>query len=999
MSNQNSDTRLIEVAFPLKQASLDSVHEKNVRHGHISTLHIWPARRPLAASRAALIATLLRAPATSAETQELLLRLGGRITSKLKTKKVDGKDVTTAREETIGGVLRWGRENEADVQWFREKIRAEFGGRAPRVLDPFAGGGAIPLEALRFGCEVTATDINPVAWLILKCTLEYPRLLSGATHPLPNAPEPSLSSTDARSRRGKRDRATANQASLPHAIQGDLSAHVRQWGEWVLERTREDLAQFYPAQDGKQATAYLWARTISCKNCRVSVPLLKTLWLAKSERARAALAVRNSDHGIRITVNADVPNSGRTPADRKEFDRKTGKGTMTRAGVTCPRCGVITSMEDIRAGAVAGHLGAVMTAVVTESPDGKVFRTPTEGDRKAADAAEDSLPAAFKALPFGAVNEPLPTKDALGIRVPLYGFTTWGSLFLPRQLLAIATLAKHTRAVRSELETNGYSSEWVEAVAAYLAIAVDRSANYLSTICIWDSAATEVKQTFLRFALPITWDFAESNPIGPADRCYLGALSSVCQVLSRLLPALPCALPRPTVENRSALATSTRSYDLILTDPPYYDAIPYSDLMDFFYVWLRRTLGEGLPAFSGAFGNPLAPKWDAEANDGELIDDASRFGGNREQSHRNYEDGMARAFAMCHRQLEPNGRFVIVFANKQPSAWETLVSAIIRAGFVVDGSWPIATEMRGGIRNFGRASLSSSVWLVCRKRPESAKAGWDSRVLEQMRTNIYAQLREFWDAGIRGPDFVWAATGPALEAYSQHPIVKKANRPGEVMTVSEFLRDVRRIVVDFVVGRVLSRGNDEAIAGLDDVTTYYLLHRHDFGFDDVPAGACILYGLSCGLSDRDLVDTLDLLSRTGGRSVSGEEEPSDDNDVPDDASDTDSGSEREGSGSRMRLRSWNHRKRKSMGYDADTKASPLIDQVHRLMHLWKGGDVTEVDEYLEGRALKKNQTFLKLLQALIELADTGSDERTILESMSNHIAVQPAREDRQRDLL
>src|SRR6266516_4446556 len=227
--------------------------------------------------------------------------------------------------------------------------------------------------------------------------------------------------------------------------------------------------------------------------------------------------------------------------------------------------------------------------------------------------------------------------------------------------------------------------------------------------------------------------------------------------------------------------------------------------------------------------------------------------------------GTARAFQACHKALTPEGRLVVVFANKQPDAWETLVSAIIRAGFVVDGSWPIQTEMGNRTRALSSAALSSSVWLVCKKRPEIARPGWDNRVLEEMQEKIVTCLRDFWDAGIRGPDFVWAATGPALEAYSKHPIVKKANEPGQVLSVSEFLRHVRRMVADFVVGRVLSHnGGTDAVTGLDDVTTYYLLHRNDFKMESAPIGACILYAVSCNLSDRALVDTWDLLARSGG---------------------------------------------------------------------------------------------------------------------------------------
>lgn len=351
------------------------------------------------------------------------------------------------------------------------------------------------------------------------------------------------------------------------------------------------------------------------------------------------------------------------------------------------------------------------------------------------------------------------------------------------------------------MHSSNYVAEWIEAIEAMLGIAIDRTANYLSTICIWEPVASEIKQTFLRFALPITWDFAEGNPLSEADRYFNGAVSNVARVLSSLLRAVD-GMPSPTVKKASAVSQADGRFDLIVTDPPYYDAIPYSDLMDFFYVWLRRTLAGLASECDEAFSLPTGPKWDHSTKDGELIDDSSRHGGNVAASKAAYEDGMFKAFGSCFGLLADEGRLVIVFANKQPDAWETLVSALIRAGFVVDGSWPIATEMRGGVRNFGRASLASSVWLVCKKRPVSARSGWDNKILEEMRVNIAKRLRGFWDAGIRGPDFVWAATGPALEAYSKHPVVKMANDSGQTLTVSEFLNHARRMVVDFVVGKL-----------------------------------------------------------------------------------------------------------------------------------------------------------------------------------------------------
>ena len=498
-----------------------------------------------------------------------------------------------------------------------------------------------------------------------------------------------------------------------------------------------------------------------------------------------------------------------------------------------------------------------------------------------------------------------------------------------------------------------------------------------------------------RFALPIKWDCAETSPIGGASGSWESMLGSVTRSVDTAV-SLKGNLAKPIVQRGSATETVGDNFDLVLTDPPYYDAIPYSDCMDFFYVWIKRIVYGTRLDPSSVFAAATSPKWDQEANDGELIDDSSRHGGDAEKSKTTYEDGMARAFVACEKCLQPDGRLVIVFAHKHPDAWGTLVSAIIRAGFIVDGSWPIQTEMTNRTRGIASAALASSLWIVCRKRPATARPGWDNRVLEEMRANITERLRDYWDAGIRGPDFVWAATGPALEAYSKHPVVKKANNPGEIMSVGEFLVHVRRMVVDFVVGEVLTGdgdGSDMAAADrMDSPTAYYLLHRHDFGLDEAPAGACILYATACGISDRDLEATWDLIATKGGGA------PVTTSDDDDEDSDGDSGGT--SSGGQMKLKTWVQRKGRMMGYDAPSgRAVPLIDRVHRLMHLWRAGDVHKVDEYVDDNGLRRHELFKRLVQSLIELSDRGSEERTLLESLSNHIGARGAvRDDRQIEI-
>lgn len=369
--------RLIETAFPLKQASLNSVHEKSVRHGHISTLHIWPARRPLAASRAALIAALLDDPGTPEARRKLVERIGGRLVTEGQTYQANGKTVIADKEQTVGGVLHWGQETSPDLDYFRQQIRQKFG-RAPRVLDPFSGGGAIPLEAMRLGCEAIAVDINPVAWFILKCTLEYPQKLAGQKRSLPDfavqnrdfmeqyyKQAEGLTAAQVRKKLGEKGDISGSPRlpGMEDPIEADLAWHVRAWGLWVLEQAKKELAAYYPVVNGQTSVAYLWARTVQCKNCRADIPLLKTRWLVKKGKKRVVLTLtpKADGSGVEFGLNHN-------PAK----DEK-GDGTMNQSGATCPCCNTIMTREDIRAEAVRVGLGNVMTAVVIENNREKII--------------------------------------------------------------------------------------------------------------------------------------------------------------------------------------------------------------------------------------------------------------------------------------------------------------------------------------------------------------------------------------------------------------------------------------------------------------------------------------------------------------------------------------------------------------------------------------------------------------------------------------------------
>jgi adenine-specific DNA methylase len=1078
--------RLIEVAFPLKQASLASVHEKNVRHGHISTLHIWPARRPLAASRAALLATLLPDPGDPEKRKALLDRIGGAVTVKtVKETDDDGNAYEEEKETVTGGVLAWGTENSPDLGALRKLIRKANGGTAPRVIDPFSGGGAIPLEAMRLGCEVTAADINPVAWFILKCTLEYPQQFAGKKWPLPDFVKqwPDFV-TDFRAGKVKKrkggarshftdehQRALDGNAINPEApptspgatadfglsFEADLAWHVRAWGRWVLERARQDLAARYPVIGGEPTVAYLWARTARDKQTAGPIPLLKTFWLCKKAGRRAALlplpvepqrggtmSAQGNALGIgpigesraespaqpfvrfALLQEADLKNPAKiiethpilaqwevTPETLTDF---LNKGTMNRAGVWSPLTGrpgmIALTMADLRRQGQQGLLGSQMTAVVVEQTTitkttnskgreketrktRKAYRLPVEAELQAATVEIEDLEDAFKDIPFGIPDEPLPQGGGSGagraFSIPKYGFKKWREIFTPRQLLSLACFVRQVRELESSLRTKG-NSEAAQAISAYLAAAIDRLADYSSAICSWHNTGEKMRNTFGRFALPMIWDYCEVNPLSDTSGNFNGAIEWITLYIEHALLAGQGS-PPPQILNLSATKSAPIDVDVVLTDPPYYDAIPYSDLMDFFFIWLKRVLTDANGIPTAAFSASASPKWNHDEQDGELVEDESRFGGDKAAAKNAYQDGMARAFQRGFEKLTSGGRLVIVFANKEVDAWETLVEALIRAGAIVTASWPIQTEMQNRPRGQASAALSSSVWIVCRKRAKTAQAGWEENVLEAMRRTLFEAretlggrniLQYYFDLGIRGPDFLWAALGPALEAYSAHPFVKKT--AGGMLTVPEFLKEVRRLVLHFALGELpgfrdisqQTQGRGESLE-LDPVTQYYLLHRAYFGLDPAPAGACIMYANGCGMTDNELKLVWHIIDQ-GGKSKRGR--PSNDElQDPDD----DSG---ESKGNEFKLVPWEERAaREDFGESRNNRPAPLIDRLHRMMRLFQQNRASEVQQAYDAWGLANDRAFPPLLQAVRELAlhDRQDTERRLVEALATQL--------------
>ncbi|MDW8245739.1 MAG: DUF1156 domain-containing protein [Sandaracinaceae bacterium] len=742
--------RLIEVAFPLREVSEASVHEKNVRRGHVSTLHIWWARRPLAASRATAFAALI--PGGSAEQRERPLQEVSQISP---WEVVSGKD-------PAGKYL---------LESARQRIREAFGGRAPRVLDPFAGGGSIPLEALRLGCEAYALDYNPVAVLLNKAILEYP------------------------GRFGER-----------------LLFGVKKWGEWVLEEARRRLERFYPKDpDGSLPVAYIWARTIPCQNpaCGAEIPLFRQTWLANKSNKKVAM--RLVARGKRVEL--EIVGQG---GERIGFDPE--EGTVSRARVRCPVCGGGIGDDETRRLFREGKGGERLCVVVLRDPkaSGKRYRLAREEDvlafRMAEEALREERIRLWEAWGMEPIpDEPIPLMSGV-FNVPLYGFVRWGDLFNARQKLALLVFADAVRRAHAELLSETKDPELAKAIATYLALTLSRHTSYNSSLCWWASGGEVVFNTFGRQALPMVFDYSEQCPLSELTGSFPAQLDVCMHILSDLVEHFSAS---GFVFHGSATSLPWEDgfFDAVFTDPPYYDNVSYAALSDFFYVWLKRAVGELYPEL---FATPLTPKSD------EIIQEPSRHE-RKEEAKAFFEEKITQAFRKVHRVLRPDGIAVIVFAHTRTEAWETIIKAMLDSGLYPTASWPIHTETPSRLRALDSAALASSIYIVCRKREGKALGHFGSLVRE-LEERVAHKLTQFWRDGIRGADFFMSAIGPALEVFGRYERVEKAS--GEEVKVSELLERTRQVVSKFVLERIFP---DVSASELDRVSAFYLLWRWAYG--------------------------------------------------------------------------------------------------------------------------------------------------------------------------
>lgn len=873
--------RFIEVSFPVKEVSIESAREKNIRHGHISTLHIWWARRPLASSRATAYAALIPAAENGVEWDK--------------------------KRQFIINLSKW--ENSLEpmlIEKARKDIFEANGGKPLRILDPFAGGGAIPLEALRLGCETYAGEYNPVAILILKCTLEYPQKYG-------------------KLKEMKDDLGLLKGSSFKNPLLKD----VKRWGNWVLEGAREEIGKLYPKEkDGSIPVGYIWARTIPCQNpaCGAEIPLMRQFWLAKKENKKVALRPFVKNNKIEFEIvgqNNDFPNN---------FDPL--KGTVSRAIAICSVCGNMVDANTTRKLFREGKSGRRIIAVVLHSPikKGKNYRIATEKDLEIYEKAEIYLKEKTAKLMGEWGINPVPEEEIplmSGVfNVPMYGLNKWGDLFNSRQKLALITFMEKVRQSHEKILKAGAQEEYAKAVVSYLAVILDRLADKNSNLVVYNVIGEKIEHVFGRQALGMVWDYVEVNPFTNVGWPNMqGWVERIIDHCSQILPITNSKLRTPAIFHSSAtsLPHPDNYFDAVFTDPPYYNSVPYADLSDFFYVWLKRTVGDLHPEL---FSTPLTPKLK------EIVEmagwDPKRY---TYKDKTFFEDNLKKSFQEIYRVLKPNGIATIVYTHKSTSGWETLINSLLDSGFVITASWPIHTEMQTRLRARESAALASSIYFVARKI-QRKETGWYNEVKEEIKKHIYKKLERLWQEGISGADFFIAAIGSSIEIFGKYE--KVMDYEGNIIRADTLLDFVRDVVTDYTVRQILHNG----IAGeLSPLTKFYLLYRWTYqeakvNFDDA----------------RKLAQStgIDLAKEWNKGFIRKEKEF-------------------------IRILGPQERDLK------EVKNNELIDVLHQTLILWKEGKREEMKKVLANSGWGNKDAFYRVAQAISETLPIESREKKFLE--------------------
>ena len=762
--------KLIEVDIPLQAINIESAKDASLTHGHPSTLHRYWARRPLAACRAVIFASMVDDPSecrdefpTEPEQNAERTRLHNLMKRLVIWKTCNDENLLAeARYEIAYSVAR---NNGEDLAAFRQKFKNDpnavlkyLRDHCSAVYDPFCGGGSIPLEAQRLGLRARASDLNPLPVLLNKAMIELPPKFHNHKPINPDADPMGMFTDTGRGRQ-----------RVPWKGTSGLAADIRYYGLWMREEAYKRIGHLYPkAQlpDGTSATvvAWLWARTVPCANpaCGLQMPLMKTFQLSKK---------KGNEHWIKPVVDRKANTISWVVQTHNEG---VPKPTVNRTGAYCCGCGTAVNLPYVREQGKAGKMEEIMTAVVAEDESSKLFLSSTT----------DHIQVAWSVEPSWRPRGKLPRR-AIGISPQLYGFTNWHQLFTNRQTNALNTFGDLLTEVRAQVRQDGAENKYANAVCTYLALAFGRMAETNCSFAWWQDP--RVRTVFTSQNIQMTWAFAEANPFSSSTQNWMSQVKFVAEAIENL----PVSTNDSKVYQADA-ATTIHATDrpIIVTDPPYYKNIGYADLSDFFYVWLRPLLRDIYPELLGGM---MTPK-------GEEITASPRF----EDATRHFEESLSKALLRLQQHCSDEFPSSIFYAYKQQeekqdgkisTGWETMLTAIVNAGFKIVGTWPLRTEQAKGQKT-GKNALTSSILLVCRPRPENAPAITRTEFLQELKREMPLALDRLTHiSNIRPVDLAQAAIGPGMEIYSRYS--KVARISGEIVPIREALTHINNEIAAY----------------------------------------------------------------------------------------------------------------------------------------------------------------------------------------------------------